>query len=314
MNKIFDALETLYGSSGIPFFLSDEYGNIKWKNSACGKIIVFPNGLNGNASTEQVSVDGTLFTALGAPFSNGNKNLILWRVNTLTDVLMQLGSTDTYTDICYMLTQAKNDIAKAEQNCNDKANLNSIKRNIEVLNELTTVIYHKAPRCPAVYFLEKLQSVIDEANKAMSHIPVVFRLSTEQSLENDVPVNISERLFYVCMFSILKAMVRCSDRELFIIKVSRQGSNISVSSSFTLRSDTHAGMITDDFEMYTAKLYVGYIGGTMSYNLENETGKIEITLPVGDSKSLNSPLYSIPSDTCRKLADVFMSNLTDKIE
>ena len=27
MDKIFDALETLYGGSGIHFFLTDEYGN-----------------------------------------------------------------------------------------------------------------------------------------------------------------------------------------------------------------------------------------------------------------------------------------------
>lgn len=31
MEKITESLEMLYGSSGTPFFLSDEFGNIKWK-------------------------------------------------------------------------------------------------------------------------------------------------------------------------------------------------------------------------------------------------------------------------------------------
>lgn len=31
MEKITESLEMLYGSSGTSFFLSDEFGNIKWK-------------------------------------------------------------------------------------------------------------------------------------------------------------------------------------------------------------------------------------------------------------------------------------------
>lgn len=307
MEKIYDALDTLYGSSGIPYFLSDEYGNIKWKNSACGKIIIFPDGLSNNARTEQVSVDGKLFTALGTSVSYSN--FILWRINTVTDVLMQLGNTDTYTDICYMLAQARSDVARAEKNNFDKSSLSNIKRNIEVLSELTTVIYNKAPRSPAIYFLEKLSMIIDEANKALSGVPVVFKLSVDRSVADDVPINVSERLFYVSMFSVLKAMVRCSDRDLFMLRAGIFGTNVTLSSSFTLSEHTHAGMITDDFEMYCAKLYIEYIGGKMSYITENGIGKLDITIPAGDSNTLNSPLYSVPADTCEKLAEIFMNGI-----
>lgn len=310
MEKIYDALDTLYGSSGIPFFLSDEYGNIKWKNSACGKIIIFPDGLGSNARTEQVSVDGKLFTALGSPVS-GSK-YILWRINTVTDVLMQLGSTDTYTDICYMLAQARSDVAKAEKTSLDRSSLNNIKRNIEVLSELTTVIYHKSPRSPAICFLEKLSTVIDEANKALSGVPVVFKLNVDRTVADDVPINISERLFYVAVFSVLKAMVRCSDRDLFMLKAGIYGKNVTLSTSFSLSEDTHTGMITDDFEMYSAKLYIEYIGGKMSYTTDNGIGKLDITIPAGDSNTLNSPLYSAPADTCETLADIFMDGIAGK--
>ena len=116
MDKIFDALETLYGGSGIPFFLTDEYGNVHWRNSACGTAIIFPKGINDTSLTDKVSIDGKIFAAQASKLSSRGKTLILWRVNTLTDILMQLGSTDTYPDICYMLAQAKNDIEKAEKN------------------------------------------------------------------------------------------------------------------------------------------------------------------------------------------------------
>ena len=155
MEKITESLETLYGSSGTSFFLSDEFGNIKWKNAACGETIVFPKGINCDILTEQVNIDGKEYSAQGTSFGGGDERFILWRVNTLTDVLMQLGSTNTYADICYLLSQARSDVAKATQNCNEDNALNSIQRNIEVLSELATVIYRKTPPAPAIYFFEK---------------------------------------------------------------------------------------------------------------------------------------------------------------
>lgn len=312
MEKITESLEMLYGSSGTPFFLSDEFGNIEWKNSACGETIVFPKGINCDFLTEQVNIYGKECSAQGTSFTVGDAHFILWRVNTLTDVLMQLGNTNTYTDICYLLSQARSDVANAMQICGEPAALSSIRRNIEVLSELATVIYRKTPRAPAIYFFEKLNKIIEQANKEMSNIPIVFNLSTDKPIYEDIPVNISEKLLYVATFSILKAMVRCSDRNLFVLNVKVYDSNINISSSFSISPDTHTGMITDDFEMYSAKLYIGYIGGKMSYDIKDSIGRLEITIPTGDTSTLNSPLYTVPPETCEKLAEVFMRGIADK--
>lgn len=133
----------------------------------------FPKGINCDILTEQVNIDGKEYSAQGTSFADGDERFILWRVNTLTDVLMQLGSTNTYADICYLLSQARSDVAKATQNCNEDNALNSIQRNIEVLSELATVIYRKTPPAPAIYFFEKLNKIIERANKEMSSIPIV---------------------------------------------------------------------------------------------------------------------------------------------
>ena len=211
-----------------------------------------------------------------------------------------------------MLSQARSDVAKATQSCNEDNALNSIQRNIEVLSELATVIYRKTPPAPAIYFFEKLNKIIERANKEMSDIPIVFKLSTDKPIYEDIPVNISEKLLYVCMFSVLKVMVRCSDRNLFVLSVSVSDNNINISSSFSISADTHTGMIADDFEMYSAKLYIGYIGGKMSYNIKDSIGRLEIAIPTGDSSTLNSPLYAVPPETCEKLAGVFMRGIADK--
>lgn len=57
---------------------------------------------------------------------------------------------------------------------------------------------------------------------------------------------------YVAVFSILKAMVRCSDRNLFVLNVGVSDNSINIGSSFSVSPDTHTGMIADDFEMYSA--------------------------------------------------------------
>lgn len=311
MDKIFDALETLYGGSGIPFFLTDEYGNVHWRNSACGTAIIFPKGINDTSLTDKVSIDGKIFAAQASKLSSRGKTLILWRVNTLTDILMQLGSTDTYPDICYMLAQAKNDIEKAEKNCLNKKALNNLLRNIEVLTELSNVIYGKTQSAPAVYFLEQLKLIAEEANRVLGDIPVLFKVDADQSITEDVPVNTGQRMFYVCIFSILKAMVRCSDKYLFNLKVGKNANYVTLYCSFSLKNDTHSGMISDDFEMYCAKLYIRHIGGIMRYTVNNDIANINLSIPIGSGIALNSPSFIPSADICPKIAEIFMSGTVD---
>ncbi len=313
MDKILNSLETLYGGSGTPFFLSDEYGNIHWRNSACGTVIIFPKGINANAATSQVSVDGKLCSAHASRLSAGDKTLVLWRVNTLTDILMQLGSTDTYPDICYLLAIAKSDVEKARKLCTDKKALNGISRNIEVLSELSTVIYSRTPRAASVYFLEQLTQIAEEANKMLSCIPAVFKVDTENTFTQDVPVNAGQRMFYVCIFSIMKAMVRCADKYLFNFKVGRDADNVILSCAFSHNNETHAGMITDDFELYCARLYIEYIGGYLKYTPESDIATIRISIPVGSSVALNSPSFVLSDEACHEIADIFMSGIADEL-
>ena len=117
---------------------------------------------------------------------------------------------------------------------------------------------------------------------------------------------------YVAIFSILKAMVRCTDRNLFVLNVGVSDDSINIGSSFSISPETHTGMIADDFEMYSAKLYIGYIGGKMSYNIKDSMGRLEIAIPTGEGSTLNSPLYAVPPETCEKLAGVFMRGIADK--
>lgn len=50
----------------------------------------------------------------------------------------------------------------------------------------------------------------------------------------------------------------------------------------------------------------------MCYNIKDSIGRLEISIPMGDSSTLNSPLYAVPPETCEKLAKVFMRGIADK--
>ena len=66
MNILFDSLELIYGSSEKPFLLTDQNGNVLWKNRRCGKTVFFTNGLCDRSKTEQVNIDGEVFSILRA--------------------------------------------------------------------------------------------------------------------------------------------------------------------------------------------------------------------------------------------------------
>ena len=90
MNILFDSLELIYGSSEKPFFLTDQNGKVLWKNRRCGKTVIFTNGLCDRSKTEQVNIDGEVFSAVSREIDNNGKAYYLWEANTLSDILALL--------------------------------------------------------------------------------------------------------------------------------------------------------------------------------------------------------------------------------
>ena len=312
MNILFDSLELIYGSSEKPFFLTDRNGNVLWKNRRCGKTIIFTQGLGDPSTTEQVNIDGEVFSAVSRKIDNNGKAYYLWEANTLTDILTLLGCTDTYAEVCYMLAQMKSDVAAAEDAAGGKAPFLSIKRNVEVLSELSGVIYRKASASGTLYFAEEINRIANEANRIMSKIPVVFKVSRDDTAGNDIAVNAGQRLLYTSVFSILRAMVRSSDRKLFNLDISADDGFAVMTSAFTLKPDTHKGMITDSFEMFCAKMYIESIGGQLRFSFNDDCGQIRLALPKATATAFSSPVFKADEKVCEKLAGIFMTDAAEQ--
>lgn len=312
MNKLFDSLELIYGSSEKPFFLTDKNGNVLWKNRRCGKTVIFTNGISDRSETEQVSIDGEILSAVSHKIDDSTKAYYLWEANTPGELLAQLGCTDTYAEVCYMLAQMKSDVAAAEDAAGSKAQLLSIKRNVEVLGELSGVIYRKASASGTLYFAEEISKAANEANRVMSALTVVFRVSRDDTAHNDIPVCAGQRLLYTSVFSILRAMVRSSDRKLFNLDISSADGFAVMTSAFTLKSDTHKGMITDSFELFCAKMYIESLGGQLDYTFGGGSGQLRLALPEASASAFSSPAFAADEKVCQKLAGIFMTDAAEQ--
>ena len=312
MNILFDSLELIYGSSEKPFFLTDQNGNVLWKNRRCGKTVIFTNGISGRSKTEQVNIDGEVFSAVARKIDNNGKAYYLWEANTLSDILALLGCTDTYAEVCYMLAQMKSDVAAAEDAAGGQVPFLSIKRNVEVLSELSGVIYRKASASETLYFAEEINKIANEANRIMSKIPVVFKVCRDDTADSDIAVNAGQKLLYTSVFSIMRAMVRSSDRKLFNLEISYENGFAVMSSAFSLKADTHKGMITDSFEMFCAKMYIDSIGGQLSFSFNDDCGQISLALPKAKTTAFSSPVFKADEKICEKLAGIFMTDAAEQ--
>lgn len=335
MENIIDTLSLLYKNSSKIRFLSDCHGNILWHNQSEEVAIIFPGGTPEklfDGVTAKVSINGKIYSAEGAPLCEDERNekkYILWSANSLTDVLMMLGQTDTYTDTSYMLAVAKSNISdiitvsdkikkiggKKTDNliCEQNNRCFEIMRYLETFGELSAVIYEKASRVKVVNLLEEINIIADECNKQLSKCSAVINVDADKAKHGEIYVRAGKHLLYVMMLSIIKKIVSCSDRDYFSIVLESDGKYACLTVPFKIDADYYTGVISDDFELYCARLYIEYLGGELNEEVLGDTGKITVALPIYNSGELNSPQYQT-DEGCGKIAEIFLSTVKRKME
>lgn len=329
METIIDTLNLLYKNGSKIRFLSDCYGNILWHNQTDEISIIFPDGIPEklfDGVTAKVSINGKIFSAEGAPVcdNNSDKKNVLWSSNSLTDVLMMLGQTDTYTDTSYMLAITKSNIAdilsasdEIKKISSSKVNklINSqnnrcfeIMRYLETFGELSAVIYEKASKVKVVNLLDEIKDIADSCNKQLSKCSVVINVDSEKANNSEIYVRAGRHLLYVMTLSIIKKIVSCSDRDYFSIILDSDEKYAHLTIPYKIDTDNYTGVISDDFELYCARLYIEYLGGELCEEAYGDNGRITVSLPIYSGEELNSPRYQT-DEGCGKLAEIFLASI-----
>ena len=110
----------------------------------------------------------------------------------------------------------------------------------------------------------------------------------------------------------MRAMGRSSDGQLFNLAISYDNGFAVMSSTFSLKPDTHKGMITDSFEMYCAKMYIESLGGQLSYAFYDEIGQIRLALLKANVAAFSSAVFTSDEKVCEKLAGIFMTDAAEQ--
>lgn len=324
MNELLTFIAKLYGGGEKLRFLSDEHGNILWQSDNVKQAILFPLGLDSDISdghTAKVKIGDNTFCAECSILNYNSERYYLWTADSITDILMKFGKTDTYTDASFMLSITKSDIESIIQ-YNDKLieaapdiyrksaekqklHCLNLMRHIETMSELTAVIYEKGTKSQVMQLKSELDTVVAECNSLLTKKSVSINTDFSDKAERACFAG-GRYLFFVMLLSVIKKAVNCSDREYFSVMADCDDKQIYITVPFIIEEEKCSDVISNDFEIYCASLYAQYLGGRLTQKTEDRTGIIEITLPLYNGDVLSSP-GRYKAAECKKIAEAFMS-------
>ena len=330
MNDLIKAIQKAYENSTRIRFVSDENGNILWKG---GKgiddetIIIFPDGVPYDKNEEKyatVLINRESHAVSGSVLSTEKKGVILWTTHSLTEVLNELGSTDTYVETCYMISDAKRNIESilsqnekdvAEDDHNVRIHTQnkacySMLRQLESFQELTTVIYKRSVNNTTINIVDLMKEIVEECNSQLD--PVISHLSLmyKEVDYNNATIKANKYYLFLCLMSVIKKLLECSRNHAHTLRIKFDGSNFIIIFPFDHDMTHYIDAINGDFSMYCAKMYINYLGGKV---LERDN-QLLIKIPFYKVNAFHSTRaeYNYKPNQYKKLAKIFLYGLKDE--
>lgn len=333
MDALIKAVQKLYENSTKIRFMSDENGNILWKsgNGIDEKTsIIFPNGVPYNKDEEKydtVLINGQEYAVSGSVLSTQNKGAILWSVLSLTEVLKELGSTDTYTETCYMISEAKRnvesilkqneDITTDNQEICDNERIRrqnkacySLMRQIECFQELTTVIYKRSVNNTTINLVDFMKEVVEESN-LMLNSPSTSLLLTHKGIDyNNAVIKANKYYLFLCMMTIIRKLLECSTDQIRTIRIKREGEHFTIIFPFDHDMTHYIDKLNSDISMFCTKMYIGYLGGS----IKEHNNQMHVNIPIHKVTAFHSTRaeYNYKPGQYKKLATFFLSDCNDE--
>ncbi len=333
MDGLIKAVQKLYENSTRIRFLSDENGNILWKsgkNIDDETTIIFPNGVPYNKDEEKYSnvlINGQKVAVSGSVLSTEKKGAILWTAHSLTEVLKELGATNTYVETCYMISDAKRNvesilmcneetIAKNPRKRNDasitsqnKACYNLLKQ-IESYQELTTVIYNRAVNNTTINIIDLMKEIVEESNALLNSSTAKFRVTHKGVDYHNATIKANKYYLFFSIMSIIKILLDCSRNQLHTLLIKFNGEAFTISFPFDNDMSHYIDALNGDFSFYCAKLYINYLGGTITEN----NNQLLVTIPFYKVTEFHSTRaeYNYKPDQYKRIAKIFLYGHKDE--
>ncbi|MBE6879579.1 MAG: hypothetical protein E7490_01920 [Ruminococcaceae bacterium] len=333
MDGLVKALQKLYETNTRIRFLSDENGNILWKN---GKniddetTIIFPDGVPYNKDEEKYSsvlINGQKVAVSGSVLSTEKKGAILWTALSLTEVLKELGSTNTYIETCYMISDAKRNVENILMHNEEAVAKNPRKRNnasiidqnkscynllkqIESYQELTTVIYNRAVNNTTINIVDLMKEAVDESNALLGSSTSKFSLSYKGVDYYNATIKANKYYLFFCIMSIIKILLDCCRSQMHTLLIKFNGETFTVIFPFDNDMSHYIDALNGDFSFYCAKMYISYLGGKVTEN----NNQLLVSIPFYKVTEFHSTRagYNYKPDQHKKIAKIFLYGYEDE--
>ncbi len=338
MEKIIRNLEQLYNNSNKIRFLSDTDGNILWSNCQNKKektVIYFTDTIDCRYSElhETVTINGEKFAASGSMTkSDDGKHYIIWQADNITDILLNLGRTDTFTDTTFMISNARSNLrqllnitGKVGEKLSGNNELTQdihqqlkqcyeLMRNVETINQISSVIYQKHTADSALYITEEIESAVSECNRVLSNSNIRFNINSKNTEENCLCINASHHSFQSVMLTIFKKILGCSSIGSININIVTTDKAITVTMPYKFDEECQKNAFTDDFEMYSSRMYIRCIGGVLTEESEGAIHIIKLVLPVYNPLTFHSSVSKYNAKTTDDLAEIYLYGLREEFK
>ncbi len=337
MDDIIKSLETLFKGSDKIRFLTDTTGKVLWsnvKNDGKKPKIYFPDEImrdNKTEKHERVSVNNTLYSASGSIICNEDNSYILWKADTIEDILLSFGRTDTYVDTAFMLGNARGNVRALAHTANeikaksttDRETANAAQsqigecynllRSIDAINQLLSVIYRKASRKGALNIVEELEAIITETEKYLSAYNLISVNTDNANIEN-LYINASQQYLRSALFNIMKKFLGCSKMASYEITVTTNRKNIFIEIPYKFDSEIQTNSVDDDFEMFSVKMYFNSIGAEMTEEINENCNIIKLTLPVYRADAFHANISEYNETVLADLAEIYLYGLRNEFK
>lgn len=330
IEELINAVKIAYRNTAAVQFLSDENGKVLWKggrgiteNTHIFFLDELPCG-NLEDKYSVAEIDGRLCCVRGIVLSHEEKGAILWSVFSMNNVINEIGVTDSYDEVCRVLSDSKRNVERIlleneeavardprRRNSSSVINQNnacySLLKRIECFDTLFTVIYKREVNNTTLNIVDVMNEIAEECNAYFGDKSCNISVCSKTVDRDSALIKGNKFYLHLCLMAFVNRLLSCCRSASHTIRISFDGHRFAVVFTFERDMCSYIDQLGSDFSVYCAKMYIRRLGGSVG----ERDNQLYITFPQYIPRAFHSSQSEFEYDRgrFRYLTDMFLFNI-----
>lgn len=313
--------------------ITDEKFNILWNSKDFEPGEIAFSDIKGKTPKDgavfSVYVNGNCHSAECIAVNTDSQKLFIWTLCTASENIFRLGYTNTYKEVSYIFDTLKNNIdilahlaeviaresPEVKTTANEQTRIcRDLTRHVDTLSEISSIIYGHTAKEKTVLIFREADDVIQACNRFLNTRGHAIKLLTTQAGKlKDVSILGDRQIIDSTLFGLIRRAIVSSDEKNHVINIYTDNKSVYIQIKYLIcdkAKEKSEKIRTDDFNSFAAKLYIEYIGGSMSISESGKSEEIQIELPICKNSSvLKSDPAVIGMKELDRLAEMYLADL-----